>query len=704
MSPKSDRTKIESIAEKHIKKGRLDEAIAEYRKLLVGDDQDISIRNILGDLYIKADKKQKAVEEFEKIAEFYENKGLFSKAIAIYKRIKRLIPDDIDSSKRLAELYRDQGFSSEAKTEFLNLAQSLSKAKRTKEAISMYENLLKLDKDDMTSRLTLAELYTDEKMTDQALEELNRVAEFKMRKKQLKEAGEILNKAKALKEGHSRTITNLIDLYKRDNKKKEALDLVEEILQKDEKNLKALYILGNLHFEDKSFKEADEIFSKIISIRPKDVEAKVKLGRIYIQTEEFDKAFEQYDPLVDTLIRKQRSDKAIGLLGLILAAQKAHLPTLEKLATIYKSMGQIKNFELVCKVILDEYRKNNLRERMLSVLNELLSTFPENEDYYNEAKQLKKDLGISEEAGEEEKTSLQVEEAKNTVDSTLAKADLYVDQGLIRNARRLLENLRIKFPEDERIAQKINSLKIIAADVKVDEISDRVDKVTKRETQIFPTIGEISKEGKSFLDEAVGEEKLTAADIFAETDIVPLVSEDLGERKYYDLSEGISRELDAIEAACNNQIKGDTTIVEKALSDIVSEFRKILDEKVEKEDYESHYNLGIAFLEQGLFDEAIDECKIAVEDKNLEIECCSIISFCYRQKKEYEEAMKWLDRAQGVEEKDANQEYALKYELASLYEDMNDEKKALKIYDEVSSWDPEFRDVAERIRSLQAKK
>ena len=703
MSPKTDRAKIESIAEKHIKKGRLEEAIAEYRKLLSGDDQDISIRNILGDLYIKADNPDKAVEEFERIAAFYEDKGLYSKAIAIYKRIKRLVPGNIDSSKRLAELYRDQGFSSEAKTEFLNLAQNLSKAKKIKEAIGMYENLLKLDRDDMKSRLTLAELYTDEKMTDQALEELNKVAEYKMRRNQLKEAGEILNKAKALKEDHSRTITNLIDLYKRENKKKEALDLVEEILQKDEKNLKALYILGNLHFEDKSFKEAGEIFSRIITIRPKDVEARVKLGRICIQTEEYDQAFEQYEPLVDTLIRKQKTDKAIGLLGLILAAQKAHIPTLEKLAEIYRSIGQIKNFELVCKVMLDNYRKNNLREKMLSVLNELLATFPENEGYYNEANRLKKDLGILEEAGGEAEAQVQVEEAKNIVDSTLAKADLYVDQGLIRNARRLLENLRIKFPEDERIAKKIESMKIIAGDVKVDEISDRVDKVTKRETQIFPPIGEISKGGKSMLDEAVGEEKLTAADIFAETDIVPIVSEELGERQYYDLSEMIAKELDAIKAAYNNQIKGDTTVVEKALSDIVTEFRKALDEKVDKEDYESHYNLGVAFLEQGLFDEAIEECTLAAKDKKLEIESYSIISFCYKQKRDYKEAMKWLEKAQGVEEKDSNQEYALKYEIASLYEDMDDAKRALKIFDEVNKWDPQFRDVAERIKSLQEK-
>jgi tetratricopeptide (TPR) repeat protein len=374
------------------------------------------------------------------------------------------------------------------------------------------------------------------------------------------------------------------------------------------------------------------------------------------------------------------------------------------LAALYKSLDQIKNFELVCKVMLEEHRKNNQREKMLSILSELLQTFPENEEYYNQSKQLKKNLGIQEGERVEEESSVQVEEAKNIVDSTLAKADLYVDQGLIRNARRLLENLRIKFPDDPRIVEKIDSLKILATNVKVNEISDRVDKVTKRETQIFPAVGEISRDGISFLDEAIDEEKLTAADIFAETDIVPIVSEDLGERNYYDLSDKIAKELEAIAATCNNQIKGDTTIVEKALSDIVSEFRKVLDKKVEKEDYESHYNLGIAFLEQGLFDEAIEEYKLAAQDKKLEIECFSIISFCYRQKKEYKEAMKWLEKAQGVAEKDVNQEFALKYEIASLYEDMNEDKKALKIYDEVNKWNPEYRDVEEKIKSLQEKK
>jgi tetratricopeptide (TPR) repeat protein len=703
MSPKSDRARIEALAEKHIKKGRMQEAITEYRKLLTGDDQDISVRNILGDLHIKANEKTKAVDEFGKIAQFYEKKGLYSKAIAIYKRIKRLDPNDLDSSRRLAELYRDQGFSSEAKTEFLGLAQKLAKQKKTKEAIIMYENLMKLDKDNADSRLTLAELYIDENQVEKALEEFNRVAESKMRRNQLEEAGKVLARAKELKEDHSRTITNLIDLFKRENKKKEALDLVEEILQKDKENLKALYILGNLHFEDKSLKEAEDIFSKIIAIRPKEVEARVKLGRIYIQRSEFDRALEQFSPLVDTLLRKEKVDKAIGLLGLILTSQKAHVPTLESLADIYRSQDQKKNFELVSKVILEEYRKSNLRDKMMTVYNELVNTFPEKEEYALEFRQLKKDLGIEEGDGDSEVSSVQLDEAKSTIDATLAQAELYVEQGLIRNAKRILENLRIKFPEDSRVLERINILKKTASEVKASEISNRVDQVTRKETHIYGKIADKEKETTSLYRDELGEEKLTSADIFAETDIVPIISEDAGEIKYFDLSNLIENELEAIKTTYSYQIRGDTTVVEKALSDIVSEFRKALEDKVEKEDYESHYNLGIAFLEQGLFDEAIDECKLASNDKALEAECYSVISFCHRQKKDYREALKWLDKAQGVSEKNTDQSFALKYELATLYEEMNEKKKALKVYSEVKNWNPEYRDVSEKIEALKGK-
>ena len=224
MNQQKDRAKIEALAEKYIKKEKYEEAIIEYQKLLSGDEQDIQVWNIIGDLFIKANKKDKAVAEFQKIAAHFEEKGIFTKSIAIYKRIGRLAPGDLETQRKLADLYCDRGFVSEAKAEYANLAEKLTKKNKPEDAVEIYKKLLKLDSDDVTSRLSLAELHIKEERVDQAVEELNEAAEFKMRMNLLKEAGEVLKKARALNKDHPRTLENMIDLFKQDNKKKEFWD------------------------------------------------------------------------------------------------------------------------------------------------------------------------------------------------------------------------------------------------------------------------------------------------------------------------------------------------------------------------------------------------------------------------------------------------------------------------------------------------
>jgi tetratricopeptide (TPR) repeat protein len=700
---RKERARIESQAERLIKRGKLQEAISEYRKILAGDDQDIPVRNIMGDLFVRLDQKQEAVAEFKKIADFYEEKGLFSKSIAILKRINRIDPDHLDSIVQLAQLYENQGFTSEAKSEYARLAKTLVKKKKSDDAVQVYEKLIQLAPQDMTARATLAEMYEKAGKQEQAVEEYNSVAEYKMRKNELKEARTFLETAKTLKEDYPRTLTNLIDLFKREDKKKEALDLVNEILKKDKDNVKALYLLGNLHFEDNNLQEAEEVFSRIISIRPKEVEARVKIGKIHIQNDELDQAFEIFDPLADTLIRKQKEKKAIGLLGLILTAKKAHLPTLEKLKQLYGDMDQPKSLKIILETLLAEYQKHNLREKMLSVLQELIELFPENEKYYQDLRSLKEELGISDEELGAEQASIRVDEAKEIIESSLAKADLYVEQGLVRNARRILENLLIRFPDEPRIAKKLEQVKSRAAKIKAKDIVGKLETVQKKETEFYDHLPVIDSKDTSPARRGGYDDRLTAADIFAETDLIPIITElEEKETQFYDLAQRISEEQEAIAAVFNYQMRGDTAHVEKALTDIVADFRRALDKKVDREDYDSHYNLGIAFMEQGLYDEAIEECQLAAKDKKLVIDSYSVISHCYRQKKDYKQAMRWLDEMEKLVEADSPQFYALQYEMACLYEDLKETSRAVELFRAIAKWDAEYRDVAEKLQSLES--
>ncbi len=690
MIQKKDRSKIEALAEKYIKKEKYEEAIIEYQKLLSGQEQDVQIWNIVGDLFIKANKKDKAVGEFKKIAAHFEKKGIFTKSIAIYKRISRLVPDDLKTLKKLADLYCDRGFVNEAKAEYSNLAEKLTKKNKPKDAAEIYKRLLKLDSDDVESRLNLAELFIKENHVDQAVEELNEAAEFKMRMNVLKEADEILKKARSLNKDHPRTLENMIDLFKQEKKKKEALKLVNEILRKDSGNLKALYLLGNLCFEDKELKKAEEIFKKILSIQPKEVEARVRLGRIHIQKNKHDKALELYQPLVDTLVKKHKEDKAIGLLGLILLAKKDHLPSLEKLAHIYREKNQKKSYEIVAHRLMKEYQKKKMKDKIAALEEELPDFQPE------EKKVEPIPLEVSSETVEPEESETEIVESEPAISEAaeeipddfiaikLEKADQLIHQGLIRNAKRILEDLKVKFPDDTQINEKIKELGAIASQVKEEEIIEQVEKVAEKDTELFE-----------------GGEKLTSAEIFADTDIVPLVSQETDEKKYFDLSHQLEEELEAIKQIFYQQTRGDTTVVEKELSSIVSDFKIKVDEKIGTADLEARYNLGIAYLEQDLIDDAIKEFMLASQDEKWEVETFTNLGECHKRKNEFSEAIIWYEKAMKLVRAESIQAYALKYEIASLYEAKNESDKALLLFSEVLEWNPEYGDVTARIKSIE---
>ncbi|MBE3131056.1 MAG: hypothetical protein IMZ54_10130, partial [Acidobacteria bacterium] len=96
MSARSDRVKVIEQAEKHVRAGRVKDAIAEYEKLALTDPQDVGTLNIIGDLYIRLRNNDRAVGFFLKVAEEYERRGLFSQALAIYKKIHKLYPENVE--------------------------------------------------------------------------------------------------------------------------------------------------------------------------------------------------------------------------------------------------------------------------------------------------------------------------------------------------------------------------------------------------------------------------------------------------------------------------------------------------------------------------------------------------------------------------------------------------------------------------------
>ncbi len=740
MSARSDRVKVIEQAEKFVRTGRIKEAIAEYEKLAVGDPQDVGTLNIIGDLYIRLGQNDRAIRSFQKVAEEYERRGLFSQALAICKKIHKLTPDNADSALKLGDLYVQQGFAVDAKAAYAAVAGRLAAGGKTAEATAIFEKIVKLDREDHDARQALARLYRQSGNLDAALDQLNESAEVSIEKGQFDAAAAVLAEALALRPGDARSILHLVEAFKRQGQPGWAVELLEKELAASPDNIQFLNVLGNIHFEAGETKKAEEIFTRIVTGHPLNVNARIKLGRIQILKDKLDQAYELFEPLINNLVKKHRDEKAIGLLGLILESQKPHLPALERLALIYRSNKEVKKLEVVDRAILDELRKLKERDRMVGIYAELLGLRPDDAELAQEARALRQELRLPVEEVQDEPPELS-EKDREAIRETMGQADLYLQQGLVRIARRLLENLRFRYPEDPQILRKIAVLDEVRTHIDEDEMRRRVEKTTVLEAQYKERAsGKRAEERKAeekkveerkpedqkdrepkaaiktgeekkaedkrkpaspFKAEVLEGEKVSTADIFAETDIIPFLSAETGERTYYDLREAAAGELLWLAAARARQLQGEASPLERELTVIVAEFRNDLKARNGDTDAETRYQLGLAFMGQGLIAEAIEELTEAAKDKALAVESYSLISQCFRQKRDFDEAAKWLKTAMAEVKAGTDQHYALVYELAEIMEAAGDGDESVSLFREIRDWNPGFRNVAARLETLE---
>lgn len=139
-----------------------------------------------------------------------------------------------------------------------------------------------------------------------------------------------------------------------------------------------------------------------------------------------------------------------------------------------------------------------------------------------------------------------------------------------------------------------------------------------------------------------------------------------------------------------------------SLEEIVQAFKKGIEQQVGAEDFDTHYNLGIAYKEMGLMDEAIGEFQFAAKDARLLVDCCSMLGICFREKGMSTLAVKWYRRGLDASaSRDEETMLGLRYDLAELLAEMGEQRQAMDLFTEVFGINSKYRDVAARIKELE---
>ena len=141
---------------------------------------------------------------------------------------------------------------------------------------------------------------------------------------------------------------------------------------------------------------------------------------------------------------------------------------------------------------------------------------------------------------------------------------------------------------------------------------------------------------------------------------------------------------------------------EQSLEEVFAAFKEQVDREVDDEDYRTHYDLGIAYKEMGLIDEAIGQFEQAVRSPEFGREAYTMLALCHSERDEMEAAARCYRQAIDSSPTDGEALNILRYELAELLLNAGDRAGALDEFRHLLEVDPSFRDVQDRITSLES--
>jgi tetratricopeptide (TPR) repeat protein len=151
--------------------------------------------------------------------------------------------------------------------------------------------------------------------------------------------------------------------------------------------------------------------------------------------------------------------------------------------------------------------------------------------------------------------------------------------------------------------------------------------------------------------------------------------------------------------------------IDPGLAAIFDEFREAVEDTEEDsgEDFDTHYQMGLAYREMGLLDQAVEEFQTATaltapgDGTPRFLQCCNLLGHCFMEKGMPRPAALWFKKGLSAPGHTEDEYQAMRYDLGTAYERMGDNERAIEVLSEVYAIDVSYRGVAERLRELQNK-
>ncbi|MBW2475296.1 MAG: tetratricopeptide repeat protein [Deltaproteobacteria bacterium] len=732
----ASKDKLLANAQKFLSKGQTQKAIGEYQKLVDAFPKDVRNRQKFAELLCRNKRNEDALKEYEVVARHYTETGFYLKAIAVFKQMQKIESSRVDIYYRLAELNEKQGLIGNALTEYRNLISFYEKNQMHQEAIEVLEKMAELDPGNLNVLAKVAECYMTIGQNDQALEKFQELIA------PLSEKGE---HAKVIKlyehfldicpeEGPSRL--PLANALVGNGAADKAISVLKDLLKHSPEDLEINRSLADAYVASQDFANARLTLKHLLKINQGDLDLREYYVRVCIDFGELERARDRLESWKDAFSQAGRTATLKGLYEELKESLPDDVVVSGTLAAIYETVGATPNLDdqgatAAASTVAEETADDAVFDLAIDDVQKLdmdgEDADPDIEVPSPDVETTAPDLQAEKVSAVDVLLDLELEApGAESVDATMESESVPVEDDDVEMEVEIdfddMGELALDFddyfaedsaagvteeeakpddllePDDledlEEIDQleeleeleEIEGLEILAEREEVEELEeaqfylqqglfDDATRVVQTLLESFPDLPELHAK----MDQ-INQERQTAEEASESSDFVDLMA-DLRENDLLEAT-GVLDSLDA-----------DTLVDEDLAQKTVSE--------LDSADTESHFNLGIAYKEMGLYDDAIAEFDKASQDPSRAIDCITLTGQCHSEVGAMESAMESFKKGLAMDNLNDESRMALNFELGMLYQMNGQLLEALEIFQLVAEKDSFFRNVSELIKNLR---
>jgi len=308
-----DKNAVIKEAQKFSAKGQFDKAIAEWKKLVKVSPNDANIFNTIGDLCLKKDAKADAVDAYKRAADILAADGFTSKAIALYKKVLNIDPKKIEAHLALADLNAEKGLTGNALESYKLVADHYKQRQEMAKALGIYQKMADLNPSNSAFRLKLADMYAKEGMKNEAVKAYLEVADVHMSKEAFQDARQIFEKVLALDPNSKQVYHKAGIIYYKEGKYVEACKALKPAFEGDPSNKELVDMYLDALAKAGRDAEAEEIYKKLLSEDATRIDLREKLFHLYLARKEHDKALVEARIIAEARLKDRAAAGDAGL-------------------------------------------------------------------------------------------------------------------------------------------------------------------------------------------------------------------------------------------------------------------------------------------------------------------------------------------------------------------------------------------------------